>query len=253
MLSGPDPINDFYDRLNCLVDSKGKGTLPKLQTYSERNSPELRLKANTIRGWLKNRKTVPEWDKIAIILDYFKIVDRREWCELWKGAQEAHAARLSAVAIEIPPPEGAPRGVEPMTGPGIESPPPQEAPPQARGPRRRRPVALLSSPRTAVVIVVALLGALALSSVVWLPLLTGDDAGRIRSVEGRPIYRQCSMRDRSILSQPGQVRGGELLGHLRVGERFVVSRRTAYWRFGHVDGDPGRAGWVMSGYLCLVG
>ncbi|MEU4224785.1 hypothetical protein AB0F17_10865 [Nonomuraea sp. NPDC026600] len=232
MLSDPDPINAFYDHLKRLIDSKGKGTLPKLQTYSERNSPELRLKASTLRGWLKDRKTVPEWDKIALILDYFKIANRQEWYELWTGAHDTHADRLSV---------GTP-----------ESPPPQEAPLPGRSHRGLRTLSSWSM-RTKILAAVALLVAIATGAMMWLWPLVGDDAGQIWPVEGQPVYRQCSPRDRSILSQPGQVRGGQLLGHLRVGERFVISKRTTYWRFGQVEGDVKREGWVMASYLCLVG
>ncbi|MEV1238507.1 hypothetical protein [Nonomuraea sp. NPDC049750] len=232
MLSNPDPINAFYDHLSRLIDSKGKGTLPKLQTYSEQNSPELRLKASTVRGWLKDRKTVPEWDKIALILDYFKITDSQEWHGLWTDARDAHAARLSAGTSESRPAEDAPAAE-----------------------RSHRGLATPSSwsTRTKIFAATALLVVLAAGAVVCLWPLGGDAVGQTWPVEGQPVYRQCSPRDRLILSQPGQVRGGQLLGHLRVGERFVVSKRTTYWRFGHVEGDAKREGWVMSSYLCLSG
>ncbi|WP_431921682.1 hypothetical protein [Nonomuraea jabiensis] len=232
MLSNPDPINAFYDHLARLMNSKGRGTLPKLQTYSEQNSPDLRLKASTLRGWLKDRKTVPEWDKVSLILDYFKITDRQEWQELWAGAHEAHANRLSAVPHQSPPPQ---ETVSPD--------------PAHRGLRSLSSWSL----RTKIFTAAALLVAIVASAMVWLWPLVGNDAGRIWPVEGQPVYRQCSPRDRSILSEPGQARGGQLLGHLRVDERFVVSKRTKYWRFGHIQDDAKRAGWVMSSYLCLVG
>jgi hypothetical protein len=84
-----------------------------------------------------------------------------------------------------------------------------------------------------------------------------DDAAvsiaQVRPVAGEPVYFQCSDRARSVLSKPGRVRGGLPRGTLRPGERFVVTSRTAYWRFGRVSDDPGRQGWVLAQYLCRAG
>jgi hypothetical protein len=76
---------------------------------------------------------------------------------------------------------------------------------------------------------------------------------QVRPVAGNPVYAQCSDRDRSVLSEPGRVRGGVPRGKLRPGDRFVVTSKTAYWRYGRVPGDPERQGWVLAGYLCRTG
>jgi hypothetical protein len=76
---------------------------------------------------------------------------------------------------------------------------------------------------------------------------------QVRPVAGSPEYAQCSDRDRSVLSEPGRVRGGRPRGKLRPGDRFVVTSKTAYWRYGRVPGDPERQGWVLAGYLCRTG
>jgi hypothetical protein len=55
-----------------------------------------------------------------------------------------------------------------------------------------------------------------------------------------------------MLSEPGRDRGGEPRGKLMPGERFVVTAKTRYWKYGQVVGDPHRRGWVMSVYLCAV-
>jgi transcriptional regulator with XRE-family HTH domain len=68
------------------------------------------------------------------------------------------------------------------------------------------------------------------------------------------LYYQCSKPplDRSILSRPGHARGGKSRGQLRPGERFVVSSGTHAWRYGYVERDPDRNGWVLAEYLCRM-
>ncbi len=82
--------------------------------------------------------------------------------------------------------------------------------------------------------------------------LHATSAAQVLPVSGEPVYSQCSDRGRSILTKPGRVRGGMLRGRLRPGERFVVTSKTAYWRFGRVPGASGRQGWVMAEYLCRI-
>jgi hypothetical protein len=71
------------------------------------------------------------------------------------------------------------------------------------------------------------------------------------AVRGSPIYEQCSNRARSILTRPGRDREGKPAGPpLDPGERLVVSQRTPFWKYGYVEGDSTRKGWVQSEYLC---
>ena len=97
-------------------------------------------------------------------------------------------------------------------------------------------------------------GAAVLALAGWgINTLASQDRGPAASTgQEQVLYYQCSKPplDRSILSKPGHARGGKSRGKLRPGERFVVSSGTRTWRYGYVERDPDRNGWVLAQYLC---
>ncbi|WP_242908305.1 hypothetical protein [Actinomadura terrae] len=71
-----DPINAFYGRLATVFGRCGRGTYGKLETYGEQLDIPVRLPKATVRGWITQRKALPDAVQFAAMLRYFESTPR---------------------------------------------------------------------------------------------------------------------------------------------------------------------------------
>ena len=205
-------------------------------TY-ERIAEDSGLCRNTVDNAFNARRLV-RWRTVEAIVVALG-GDAGRWRERWVAAR----GRLDALKAPATVPYAEPVSPEPVA---VEL---------VRRPGRRRLLAVLVGTATVFGWGMAV-AVLAFGSMDGEASAARDRTGSVpiaqkRPVAGNPVYAQCSDRDRSVLSEPGRVRGGVPRGKLRPGDRFVVTSKTAYWRYGRVPGDPERRqGWVLAGYLC---
>lgn len=214
---------------------------PTYEWIAERSG----LCRNTVDNAFNARRLV-RWRTVEAIVAALG-GDTERWRERWIVARGRLDA-LKKTAVQLPETAEA---TELDTG--------EPAPVRARTPARRR---LL----TALVAVTTVFGWVMALAVLTLGTMDRDASAardrtapsassiaQVHPVAGKPVYVQCSDRERSVLSRPGRVRGGMPRGTLKPGDHFVVTSKTAYWRYGTVPGDPARTGWVLAGYLCRIG
>ena len=216
-------------------------------TY-ERIAEDSGLCRNTVDNAFNARRLV-RWRTVEAIVVALG-GDTARWRERWVAARGRLDALTAPAAVPYPEPEPAvpePAASEPVVAGRVR-----------RGPGRRRLLAVLVGAATVfgwgMAIAVLAFGAMDREASARDRTGAGSvSIAQVRPVAGNPVYTQCSDRDRSVLSEPGRVRGGMPRGRLWPGDRFVVTSKTAYWRYGRVPGDPERQGWVLAGYLCRIG
>lgn len=216
-------------------------------TY-ERIAEDSGLCRNTVDNAFNARRLV-RWRTVEAIVVALG-GDAARWRARWVAARGRLDALKASDAVSDPGPPAA----EPVVQPVAES---AVVPPMRRG--RRRLLAVLVGVTTVfgwgMAVAVLVFGAMDgdASAARDRTQVSGTSIAQVRPVAGDPVYVQCSDRDRSVLSKPGRVRGGMPRGELHPGDRFVVTAKTAYWRYGRVPGDPDRQGWVLAEYLCRTG
>lgn len=213
---------------------------PTYEWIAERSG----LCRNTVDNAFNARRLV-RWHTVEAIVAALG-EDTGRWRERWIVAR----GRLDALKKPAagPPPEAVPEED------GAEEPPVVSGPGPVRRPVRRRLVAVTAVFGWVPALAVLAFGAMDrdASAARDRTAPSASSIAQVHPVAGTLVYVQCADRARSVLSRPGRVRGGMPRGTLKPGDHFVVTAKTAYWRYGAVPGDPSRTGWVLAGSLCRI-
>lgn len=87
-----DPLDAFYDQVNAIFVRCGPGVYGKLETYGANRPIAVRLKKSTVRGWVNDRKALPDSVQFSAMTDFFEASravengDAERLRELWGDA-----------------------------------------------------------------------------------------------------------------------------------------------------------------------